>query len=499
MAGLKTKLCFVAATGLSLLGSAVEAGEWQVIPRLAIEETYTDNVRLSAHDRSGDFITTVTPGVSVRGKSARLTSSIDFNRQQRSFADQSQFDGGNNQLQAAVDSTLVKNWLFFDINSRMSQQSIDNRLSFSRIDRGTNGNLNDVTSYELAPHVTHTFGSLGSMDLSYERQSINRALSNNSASNGPGFFDGAASSSDSDRFALDLHSGTATGRFPIGLNASSRDAQFQSGRVEKFKRLVGDLSYIWNSEFRFTGRGGYDDNRFATTRSLASGATWSIGGTWTPSPRTSVMVDWGDHFFGKALKVNADHRLRRWHFSFRYDKDVRTNSDYERALQLVPLFDVNGQPVFDPNGQIFVPIDSPGATTDVFIEKNLSTQVTYKLRRSELHLTYFQADRVHLSTSRTDRSRGVGFDIDRTLRPRLHASLGVQWRQNKDSTLTASGTFYSIFPSLNYELNRHATARLRYEYTVSNHGDLSAIGFVSDRERATYLENAVTASLILHL
>ena len=88
---------------------------------------------------------------------------------------------------------------------------------------------------------------------------------------------------------------------------------------------------------------------------------------------------------------------------------------------------------------------------------------------------------------------------NRTLRPRLHASLGVQWRENKDSTLTASGTFYSIFPSLDYELNRHATARLRYEYTVSNHGDLSAIGFVSDRERATYLENAVTASLILHL
>ena len=467
--------------------------------RFSIEETYTDNVRLSAQNRSGDFITTVAPGVSVRGKSARVTSSIDFNRQERFFADQSQFDGGNNQLQATVDSTVVKNWLFFDVNSRMSQQSIDNRLSFSRVDRGNNGNLSDVTSYELSPHITHTFGSLGSMDLSYERQSINRAVSNSNASNGPSFFDGAASSSDSDGFALDLRSGSATGRFPVGLNASSREAGFASGRVEKFKRVGGDLSYIWNSQFRFTGRGGYDDNQFATTRSLNSGATWSIGGTWTPSPRTSVMVDWGDHFFGKALKVNADHRRRRWYFSFRYDKDVRTSSDYERALQLVPLFDINGQPVFDPSGQIFVPIDSPGAITDVFIEKNLSTQVTYKLRRSELHLSYFQAEREHLSTSRTDRNRGLGFEIDHTLRPRLRASLAAQWRENKDSTLTSSGTFYSIFPSLNYELNRHATARLRYEYTVSDHGDLSGLGFVFDRERATYLENAVTASLILHL
>ena len=495
----KAKLCGIAVIALPLLGATVTAGDWHVVPRLSIEETYTDNVRLSAQDRSGDFITTITPGISVRGKSARVTSSIDFNRQQRFFADQSQFNGGNNQLQAAVDSTLVKNWLFFAGNSRMSQQSIDNRLSFSRLDRGTNGNLNDVTSYELTPRIAHTFGSLGSMDLSYARQSINRSLSNNNASNGPSFFNAAASSSDADSFAVDLRSGSATGRFPIGINASSREATFGNGRIEKFKRVGADLSYILNSHFRFTGRGGYDDNQFSSNRGLNSGPTWSIGGTWTPSSRTSMLVDWGDHFFGKALKVNVDHHHRRWHFSFRYDKDARTNSDYQRALQLVPLFDVNGQPVFDPNGQIFVPIDSPGAIADVFIEKNLTAQVAYKLRRSELHLSFFKSDRAHQSTIRNERNTGMTFDIDRALRPRLHANLGAQWREIKDSTLKSSGTYYSIFPSLTYELNRYATARLRYEYTDSDHGDLSGLGFISDRQRATYIENAVTASLILHL
>lgn len=492
-------LRYLAPLSLLLLSSNVVAGDWKVIPRLTAEETYTDNVGLSARNRSADFITTVTPGISVRGKSARLISSIDFNRQERFYADHSQFDGGNNQMQAALDSTLVKNWLFFDINSRMSQQSIDNRLSFTRVDRGNNGNLNDVTSYELTPHINHTFGSLGSMDLSYERQSISRTLSNPNASNGPSFFNGAASSSDADSFTLDLRSGSATGRFPVGLNASSRKAAFQNGRVEKFKHLGGDVSYVWSSDFRFTGRGGYDDNQFSSLRGVNSGPTWSIGGTWTPSPRTSVMVDWGDHFFGKAVKVHADHKLRRWHFSFNYDKDARTNSDYERALQLIPLFDGDGQPVFDPNGQVFVPIDSPGANIDVFIEKNMTAQIAYKLRRGEVHLSFFQANRVHQSTARTDRNRGVSFDIDHALRPRLHASLGAQWHQNKDSTLPTSGTYYSIFPSLNYDLSRHATARLRYEYTVSDHGDLSSLGPIVDRERATYLENAVTASVIVHL
>ncbi len=481
------------------MGATVEAGDWKVVPRLSIDETYTDNVRLSAQDRSGDFITTITPGVSVRGTSARVTSSIDYNRQQRFFADQSQFNGGNNQLQAAVDSTVVKDWLFFDVDGRMSQQSIDNRLSFSRLDRGTNGNVNNVTSYELSPRISHTFGSLGSMDLSYERQSIDRSLGNNNAGNGPSFFNGAAASSDSDRFAISLRSGTATGRFPIGINASSREATFANGRVEKFKRIGGDLSYIFNSQFRFTGRGGYDDNQFSSLRGLNSGATWSIGGTWTPSKRTNVTADWGDRFFGKALNVSANHRHRRWNFNFRYNKDVRTNSDFERGLQLVPLFDANGDPVFDPTGQIFVPIDSPGAIADVFIEKKMTAGAVYQLRRTEFRLNLFKSNRDYQSTLRQEQNRNISFAIDHRLRPRLRANLGFQWRDIKDSTLNSNGTFYSIFPSLSYELNRHATARLRYEYTDSDHGDLSNLGFITDRQRATYLENAVTASLILHL
>lgn len=489
----------LAISGFLLLSCAVTAGDWKITPRFNIEETYTDNVRLSDINREGDFITTVSPGVSVRGESVRVNSNIDYNRQERFYFDQTQFDGGSNQLQADVATILLKDWLFFDTSSRMSQQSIDSRRNFGQVDRGNNSNLNDVTSYELTPRIKHTFGSLGTMDLNYERQSIERGQANDTVPRVPTLFDSAAGSSDRDSFEVDLRSGSVTGRLPVGINASSRNIEYADGRVDKFKRVSADLSYVWNSEFRFTGRGGYDDNQFRSARGLNNGATWSIGGTWTPSPRSRVMVDWGDRFFGKALKVDADHRHRRWRFNFAYNKDVRTSSDFERDLLLIPLFDESGQPIFDPvgNGQIFVPIDSPGATSDVFIEKSISGEVSYSLRRSNVRLALSQSKRQSQSTLNNERNRSVTFNVDRQLSPRLRTNLGVQWRDNKSSGATSTGSYYSIFPAIDYDLNRYTTARLRYEYTVNDHGGLGGLGFNSEQD--TYFENAITASLIFHL
>lgn len=483
-----------------LLGPAAsQAGDWKVAPRLSVEETYTDNVRLQRHDRSGDFITTFAPGVSIRGDSARVSSAIDYNRQQRIFADDTQFNGGDNQLQADVKTILLPGWFFFDTGAQMSQQASDNRRNFNRVNRGNDSNLDDVTTYELTPRVRHTFGSLGTMDLSYERQSIERDQANGGSTGPVRFLDAAAGSSDSDSYVVDLRSGAATGRFPVGINASSREVEYTGGRIDKFKRVAADLSYIWNSRFRFTGRGGYDDNEYQNTRGLNRGVTWSIGGTWTPSRRTSVMVDWGDHFFGKALKVKADHRHRRWNFHFNYDKDVRTAADYQRALQLIPLFDANGLPIFDPvsNGQIFVPIDSPGSTSDVYIERSISAQVEYSFGRSNASLVYSQAKRQSQSRLNDERTRSVTFSVDRALRPRLHANLGAQWRETEATGLSTPGSYYSIFPSLDYSLSRHATARLRYEYTVNDNNDFGGVGFFTGQEN--YIENAVTASLIFHL
>ena len=482
-----------------MLATTVLAGEWKFTPRFQIEETYTDNVNLTENDRDGDFITSLTPGFSLRGNSARVQTAVDYNRRERFFIDQSDLNDGNNQLQSNVDTTLLENWLYFGTVGRMSQQSIDSRLGFSQIDRGNNGNLSDVTSYELTPRIKHTFGGWGTMDLSYSRQNIERKNANSASTIFQNGFDQAAGSSDADSFDLDLRSGPRSGRFPVGLRARSRKLEYLDGRVQKFKSISSDISYVWNRQFRSTVRGGYDDQSYDTARGVNSGVTWSIGGTWTPSQRTTFELEWGDRFFGKSLKVTANHRLRRWQFNFNYDKQIRTSSDFERGLVLVPLFDDVGLPVFDPvtSGQIFVPIDSPGVTSDVFIEERMVGSMGYKMRRTDVKLSYFQYDREFQTTLRDNRTRGVSFNVTRRMQPRTRALLTLQWRDNRDSTVTSDGLYYTIAPSLEYDLSRYTTARLRYEYTSNDHSNVSVLG--GNPEHASFFENAISAALIVHM
>ena len=65
-----------------LLSPILTAGEWRVLPRLNLSETYTDNVRLggvaggvgafgAGGNAGGDFVTQINPGVVIRGQAPR--------------------------------------------------------------------------------------------------------------------------------------------------------------------------------------------------------------------------------------------------------------------------------------------------------------------------------------------------------------------------------------------------------------------------------------------
>ena len=68
--------CSLAMLMLSISHS--QAGEWTVLPRLRLSETYTDNVRLGTGGFRGgggeDFVTQINPGMVIRGGGNSLQS-----------------------------------------------------------------------------------------------------------------------------------------------------------------------------------------------------------------------------------------------------------------------------------------------------------------------------------------------------------------------------------------------------------------------------------------
>ncbi|MCC6710526.1 MAG: TIGR03016 family PEP-CTERM system-associated outer membrane protein [Gammaproteobacteria bacterium] len=490
----------VVAVQMALCGAA-HAGDWRLVPRLSTDVTYTDNVQQTQHDRDGDFINTVSPGLSVRGNSARLKTHIDYNWRQQLYADETDFNRDNHQLQADIAATAVKNWLYFDLNSRISQQSTDTRNFTSLSSRGRGNQLNDVTSLELAPRIEHNFGAVGSMQLGYEHQIIDRAPTGNGVEIvPPNGFDIGSSSSVEDGVNINLKSGSITGRMPVSFSAEARDVKFETGNSRKFRNAQSNLSYVFNREFTLRGTGGYDANTYGSQQGSSNGVFWSVGGVWTPSPRTSVEFDWGDRYFGKTVNAAARHTHRRWRFDFTYSTSVTTANQFERGLILVPLFDINGAPIFDPvtSGQIFVPVDSPNANDDVFLETRTGAGLAYTLRRGLLSLRYFEAKRESELNNGTNRTRGVTFDWNHRIRPRLSTNLSAMWRNNEQgSGSSGSGHYYSFYPSVSYELGPHTTARFQYELTINNGN--SGFGFSGSTNSQNFYENAFTASLAFHL
>jgi uncharacterized protein (PEP-CTERM system associated) len=500
-----TAVCGLVSCLLCASAYAEQGGAWQFTPRFSAEETYTDNVRQTQHDRSGDFITTLTPGLSVRGKTARLKTNIDYNWEQQLYFDQTEFNRDSHQLQADIASTLVKNWLYFDTNSRMSQQAGDIRRFVSVNSRGRNSGLTDVTSIDLAPRIEHNFGSIGDMRLGYTHQIVDRANASNTGNGSQNVRSTVGEgSSVEDGYNLSLKSGAITGRMPVGFTAESRDVDFETGRQRKFRNAATNLSYLLTRQFTLKGTGGYEANSYNSSQGRSNGAYWSAGGVWTPSPRTSLEFDWGERYFGNTVDVIARHRQRRWNFMFSYGTKVTTANQFERGLILVPLLDANGDPVFDPNtsDQILVPVDSPNATDDVFLETRLSGSLSYALHRGSLSLRYFESRRESQTSStnngNNNRIRGASLNLSHIIRPRLHTDFAIMWRNNKGlSNQDKEGNYYSFYPSVSYDLSRRATARLQYELTINN--GASGFGILGGTSSPNFYENAISVTLAFHL
>ncbi|MBX9606002.1 MAG: TIGR03016 family PEP-CTERM system-associated outer membrane protein [Gammaproteobacteria bacterium] len=492
------------AVGLALLLPACsQAGNWQFDPRLLMETTYTDNVLLQPQGEEGDFVFTITPGLSVRGIGPRHTTSIDYNLQRLEYLDKSDLASTNHQMRSNIDALLLPEWVSLRTTSSMSQEQIDNRGLITRGNRGPDDNRRDVLTYAFAPRVEHTFGSLGKARLEYERSMIDQK-------GGPATFDALIinGSSEEDSYSIDLTSGEDFGRMPSSVYATSREARFDSGQANRIANAGLRTSYVVSRKFKVNAVGGVEKNSNAIGGGRQGGAVWNVGGTWTPSVRTSFDANWGDRFFGKTFNMTFHHRHRRLQVDAAYSEDVRTGSDFRRERLLVPAFDDAGNPIIDPitDGQLFVPLESPGFIDDTIIERRLNINLTYTLRRGTVGFRMYRSDRDFQSRRIDETIDGLSLDLTRNLSPRLVMTAGGAWHLTQRAADEPLGRYWAIYPSLRYTLGPHTTLRLQYEHSVNKGaigsfggGGVSTGGGFQLPGVRFYTENAISAGLVFNL
>ena len=128
----------MALCGLLLCATHVEAGDWDITPRISVAEVYSDNINLDDNDKEYDLVTEITPGVSIHGEGARLRADFDYQMQNTFFLRNSDGDGTFHQLNANGTAELARNFFFVDASSAMGQALIN------ADDTASTGNLNNA-------------------------------------------------------------------------------------------------------------------------------------------------------------------------------------------------------------------------------------------------------------------------------------------------------------------------------------------------------------------
>ncbi|MEM7469359.1 MAG: TIGR03016 family PEP-CTERM system-associated outer membrane protein [Pseudomonadota bacterium] len=472
----------VAAVCLALGVFDVHAGEWEFTPRINFSEEYSDNVTLNDQNTLSDFISTITPGVTIRGVSSRLQTNVDYNMQNLRYIDNDNFNRTNHQLQSKAVLTLIDQVFDFEATAALSQQQVNNRGNFVTSARSQTGNRADVLNYQFRPILKHHFGNWADATGSFTR-----SFNENSGGNV-----GGVGSGSTDRTQISLRTGSRFARTPTRFNFRRNKSEFDSGRVNETQSFTANFSYIVDRKLRLTAETGIDDNSFGggSGNNNRDGFRWRLGGTWTPSQRTSVSGHFGERGFGSTFDVAVSHRHRRLNFNLNYSEQLRTNAQRQAELVLVPLTDANDLPSFDPfvNSNILTPLNTASINEEVSLSKRLNVGLNYQLRRSTVGATYYQTERTFQSSLNGEETRGYSFFLNRSFSPRLSGALSFSWRQSLRQTGQNDNELFQFSPSLTYVLGPRSSLNLSYSYVDSKGGTNNQ--FSND-----FLENALTANL----
>lgn len=294
---------------------------WEIIPTLSLDETYTDNVRLGPPgSERGDWVTRLSPGVSVNGRGARLRFNATYSANTVYRAQEGSNDLFHN-LNANGDAELVQQLLFVDTRATVSQANVSVLGPQAESNVNNNANRTTVRTFFLSPYLRHDFGN----DAQGEARLTYSTVESGSAGN--------ATNSASNRIDTRLFSGPAYKLFTWNLAYSKEHIDYSTTTQSiDTERVSAYGRRLITPNLGLQATVGYEDNNYGISATPSKGAFWSVGPEWTPTPRTRLAATTGRHYYGPSHSLDFSHRTRLTTWSISYKEETTTT----RGQFLVP-------------------------------------------------------------------------------------------------------------------------------------------------------------------
>jgi uncharacterized protein (PEP-CTERM system associated) len=304
-----------------------------VVPRLAIDEIWSDNARHSSTDKRAELTTQVAPGLQVTANGRHLTGFVDYSLMRMVRARNVVGDETQHNLRSAAKLEAIENQLFVDYSGSITQRAIS-AFGLQTPDASSfNANRTEVRTFQLAPYFVGRLGDWANYRLRYSM-----LTSRSSSLLGSGSSSSLGSDQDGREYSGSLSGSRQGSLFNWAVDASRQTSDFKSGREVDADQLRGTLGYRVMPELNVVVLPGWESNNYKTT-DKESRLTWGVGADWA-SERTKASARLEDRTFGRTHALSLEHRTQRTAWKFNDSKNANVTPTQLGRAQLGALYDL---------------------------------------------------------------------------------------------------------------------------------------------------------------
>ncbi|MFQ5534412.1 MAG: TIGR03016 family PEP-CTERM system-associated outer membrane protein [Sphingomonadales bacterium] len=472
----------VVASALCLSGEVFGA-DIRVVPRVGIEEIYTDNVRLAGVREESDFVTNLSASLNVQGSGVRGTMALDYSFDYLYFADQS-LDQFRNNLTGTTKLELVDDFLFMDAQASVSEQFIDRGGPISGNIGNITGNRRTVQAYNLSPSIRRRIGDFADFEARYGFRYFDADSRQDDLANNIVLSDATAQTA-----RASLSSGRQFNRVKWQLLFEHDDTN-RIGSNGSFESTVGkaDVEIKINRSIAVLGSAGYERFRDQLSGFEPEGAIWDFGGRLTPGPRSRVSVRYGRRFDEMVWSVDGAYQMSsRTSVRFTYVEDLDTSQrGLGRRLGGIAVDDL-GQFIDPLTGLPFDPADPAFNLNDTaFRTKRFVMALAGSRKRNNFSLRTFYELRERATGAEDEEARGISVNFTRLMNRRTTANLNFVFRRIEFGSLDRKDNFFGGAATVSYQLGERVAGRITYNLARRD----------SNRATSDFDENSVALSLV---
>ena len=443
---------------LTALAGTSFAGDWKLTDSVTTELTVVDR---TGNDASSGLVAQVTPRLTLNGQGGRSRASVDYGLTASLGSSNTDPEALSHDLRAEGELEAIEN--FFFLGGRAGAALVGNSATSGRVDSiSANNDGRQTYSLEITPRFRHRLNR-------YANIVSNNAIDYVDSTGGSG--GSGDDSSYGTTVNIGVTSGPVYGPLSWGVSATQSRTDFDD-REDKTTEADVQLGYQLDRRWRLTSSVGYEDNEVQTDRDNTDGVTWNVGTVWTPNPRTSATLSYGQRYIGSIYSGTLTHRTRKTNLTVDLSRDV-TN---RRSLRL-------SDPFFQPSetGSLIRTVDgvrgdfvtTVDETDENFVNTRLRVAVALTGRRTTVTFTGDVSNREFEVSDIDEDSYGLGLNVSRQLGGGYSASLAANYDQADDTSSGDSNT-YDLSLSLSKQLSPNTSASvevLHRERSASNSDD----------------------------